>query len=153
MDFGERMKAIRVDRAFTQQQMADKLNVSRQAISNWENNRNLPDIEMLIEISKNFNLTLDELILGGTDMNNMVEKLILDGSEKKRMELSLKCIRLGVVLLMITMISFIGAVIGPVTFENFFVGISYLSFFGSVVAFLVAGVKNLIKLFKKTRKA
>lgn len=151
MDFGENIKSIRAGRELTQQQMADKLNISRQAISNWENNRNLPDIEMLIEIAHVFDLTLDELILGGKDMNNMTEKLINDGSETKRVELSLKCIRIGAALLVMTIISFVGALIGPVTFENFFVAASYLSFFGSVVAFLVAGVKNLLCFFKKQK--
>ena len=50
MDFGEQIKRIRKDLVLTQEQMADKLGVSRQAVSNWENNRNLPDIEMLIEM-------------------------------------------------------------------------------------------------------
>ena len=48
MNFGEQIKNIRSERKLTQEQMAAQLNVSRQAISNWENNRNLPDIEMLI---------------------------------------------------------------------------------------------------------
>lgn len=152
MDFGAQIKSVRAGRDLTQQQMADQLNVSRQAISNWENNRNLPDIEMLIEIAKVFDLTLDELILGGRDMNNMTKKLINDGSETKRVELSLKCIRIGAALLVLAILSFVGALIGPVSFENFFVAASYLSFFGSVVAFLVAGVKNFICTFKNRKK-
>lgn len=149
MDFGENIKSVRVGRDLTQQQMADKLNISRQAISNWENNRNLPDIEMLIEIAKAFNLTLDELILGGNDMNNMTEKLINDGSEKKRAELGLKCIKLGAALLILAIVSFVGGLLGPTTFENYFVAVSYIGFFGSVVAFLVAGTNGLIGFFKK----
>ena len=48
MDFGEQIKSIRQKEKLTQEQFAMKLNVSRQAVSNWENNKNLPDIGMLI---------------------------------------------------------------------------------------------------------
>ena len=44
MDFGEQIKSIRQKEKLTQEQFAMKLNVSRQAVSNWENNKNLPDI-------------------------------------------------------------------------------------------------------------
>ncbi len=65
MDFGMQIKKIRTERKLTQAQMAEQLNVTRQAVSNWENNRNLPDIEMLILMSRVFQISLDELILGG----------------------------------------------------------------------------------------
>ena len=84
MNFGEQIKKIRAEKNLTQQKMADMLNVSRQAVSNWENDKNLPDIEMIINMSRAFNMTLDELVFGGKDMNNMTEKLINDGSENRR---------------------------------------------------------------------
>lgn len=65
----------------TQEQFALKLNVTRQAVSNWENDKNLPDLELLILMSSVFSISLDQLILGGTDMNNMTEKLVKDGRE------------------------------------------------------------------------
>ena len=76
MNFGEQIKKLRNKENLTQQQIAEKIGVSRQAISNWENDKNLPDIEMIIFISQTFNITLDELILGGTKMNNITKKLI-----------------------------------------------------------------------------
>ncbi|KIR03592.1 Transcriptional regulator, XRE family [Lachnospiraceae bacterium TWA4] len=97
MEFSNTIKQIRKDNSLTQEGFAKKLGVTRQAISNWENNRNLPDIEMLISISKTFSISLDELILGenlrennleenlgGNEMTQMEEKLIQDGSENKR---------------------------------------------------------------------
>ena len=47
MDFGEQIKKIRKKENLTQEQFAVKLNVSGQALSKWENNKNLPDIGML----------------------------------------------------------------------------------------------------------
>uniref|UniRef100_UPI000A7F267D helix-turn-helix domain-containing protein n=1 Tax=Staphylococcus aureus TaxID=1280 RepID=UPI000A7F267D len=69
MNFVEQIKQLTKSNEITQQEMAARLGVSRQAISHWENNRNLPDIEMLIIISKEFDISLDILILGGNDMN------------------------------------------------------------------------------------
>ena len=62
MDFGKQIRQIRKDAKLTQEQMAAKLNVSRQAVSNWENNKNLPDLEMIITISRVFVLSLDQLM-------------------------------------------------------------------------------------------
>lgn len=89
MEFGEQIKTVRKEQKLTQEQFAGELNVTRQAVSNWENNRNLPDIEMLIRISEKFHVSLDQLILGGNNMNNMTEKLIKDGSETRRAKLNL----------------------------------------------------------------
>ena len=54
MSFGEQIKCIRKEKSLTQEQFAMKFNVSRQAVSNWENNKNLPDIGMLILMSDVF---------------------------------------------------------------------------------------------------
>ena len=62
MDFGKQIRQIRKDPKLTQEQMSAKLNVSRQAVSNWENNKNLPDLEMIITISRVFGLSLDQLM-------------------------------------------------------------------------------------------
>lgn len=63
MDFGKQIRQIRKDAKLTQEQMAAKLNVSRQAVSNWEKNKNLPDLEMIITISRVFGLSLDQLMV------------------------------------------------------------------------------------------
>ena len=59
MDFNEQIKRLRKESNLTQEEMAKKLNVTRQAISNWENNRNPPDFEMIILIAKTFGVSLD----------------------------------------------------------------------------------------------
>ena len=62
MEFSDQVKQLRRQMGLTQEQFALKINVTRQAVSNWENNRNLPDIETLIVISQVFHISLDELI-------------------------------------------------------------------------------------------
>ena len=61
MNFGEQIKSIRKKGNMTQEQFAIRLNVSRQAVSNWENNKNLPDLELIISMSRLFSVSLDDL--------------------------------------------------------------------------------------------
>ena len=56
----------------TQSEVAEKLYVTRQTISNWENNKSYPNIDCLIELSNLYEMTLDRLL---KEDNTMVEKL------------------------------------------------------------------------------
>lgn len=109
MNFENIIKNLRKKEKITQEEMASKLNITRQAISNWENGRNLPDIEMLIIISKTFNISLDNLILGREEreMNDITKKIINDGSKNKRAKLNLYSVLVGSFLLLIGIICFI----------------------------------------------
>ena len=107
MEFGEQIKQIRTSRNLTQEQFAAKLNITRQAVSNWENNRNLPDIEMLIQISTGFHVSLDQLVFGGTNMNKMTEKLIKDGSETRKARMNMVSAIIGAALMAVGLACFI----------------------------------------------
>lgn len=60
--FGEMLKKMRKSRNLNQVQLAEKLHVTKQSISNWENNNILPSIDMLIKISNYFNVSTDYLL-------------------------------------------------------------------------------------------
>ena len=62
MTLGEKIYKLRNDKGFSQGDLAEKLDVSRQSVSKWENNSAVPDIEKLIKLSEIFNITLDELV-------------------------------------------------------------------------------------------
>lgn len=62
MLFNEKLKMLRKENNLTQEKLAEKLNVSRQAITKWENNEGTPDIENLKQISILFDTTIDELV-------------------------------------------------------------------------------------------
>lgn len=68
---GERIFELRTAHNWTQVQLAQKLNVSKQAVSNWENNNILPSIEMLIKLAKVFSTTTDYLL--NLDDRNYIE--------------------------------------------------------------------------------
>ena len=61
MTIGENILKFRKQKGMSQEELAAKLNVSRQSISLWETNQTVPQIDYLMELSKIFNVTLDEL--------------------------------------------------------------------------------------------
>ena len=60
--FGEMLKMMRKSRNLNQVQLAAQLNVTKQTISNWENNNILPSIDMLVKISHYFSVSTDYLL-------------------------------------------------------------------------------------------
>ena len=69
------ISALRKERNMTQMELADKLNISFQAVSNWERGQTMPDIAKLSELAEIFDVTIDEL-LGNGKSAQVVEKLI-----------------------------------------------------------------------------
>jgi len=61
---GTLIKKIRKDNNLTQKELADKLGVTYQAVSKWENGKNIPDIAVLKQISDEFNINIDDLLNG-----------------------------------------------------------------------------------------
>lgn len=62
MNFSEKLKEIRKDKGLSQEQLAEKIGVSRQAITKWETGKGLPDVENMVIIAGIFKTTLDELL-------------------------------------------------------------------------------------------
>lgn len=57
MDIGKRIREYRKIYNFSQEQLADKIFVSRQTVSNWENNKTYPDIQIIVSLSILFNVS------------------------------------------------------------------------------------------------
>ena len=66
MDLKEKLKSIRKENNLTQEQLAESLNVTRQAVAKWELGETIPDISNLILISNKFNISLDRLLKNDT---------------------------------------------------------------------------------------
>ena len=73
MKIADKLKNARIQKEYTQEQVAEKLLVSRQTISSWENDKSLPDIISIIRMSEH-GLSLDELIKGDKDLMKKIEK-------------------------------------------------------------------------------
>ena len=64
MNIGEKIRKARADAGLTQEQVAETLNVSRQTISNWENEKTYPDIASVVLLSDAYGVSLDSLLKG-----------------------------------------------------------------------------------------
>ena len=62
MDFSERLLTLRKGMDLTQEQLAEKMNVSRQSISKWESGQAVPELEKIIALSTIFDVTTDYLL-------------------------------------------------------------------------------------------
>ncbi|MCL0318612.1 helix-turn-helix domain-containing protein [Apilactobacillus xinyiensis] len=74
MNFGQRLQNERIKNQLTQDEVANKLSVSRQTISSWENERTYPDINSLIILSDFYNISLDTLLKEDSGMKEYLEK-------------------------------------------------------------------------------
>lgn len=61
---GDNIKKLRKEKNMTQDQLAESLNVTRQAVSNWERNQTQPDLETLEQIAKVFDVSTEKVIYG-----------------------------------------------------------------------------------------
>lgn len=68
MTLGEKIKACRKSTGLSQEQLAERLNVSRQAITKWETDKGIPEIVNLVALCDEFGLSLDDLIRGDTSV-------------------------------------------------------------------------------------
>lgn len=73
MLLGEKLRRLRIARQLSQEQLADKLQVSRQAISKWELGESIPDTENLILLSKFYGVSIDYLLLNELNISSELE--------------------------------------------------------------------------------
>ena len=80
MKISQVLKDIRQHHQLTQEALAERLNVSRSAIARWESGKGIPDIGNLIAISREFDLSLDQLI----KEDERLEKKVIEDSKAKK---------------------------------------------------------------------
>ena len=74
MELGRRITELRKANNLTQEELAERCSVTRQTISNWENGKSYPDLEMLVFISDSFDISLDALVKGDDKMVQVITK-------------------------------------------------------------------------------
>lgn len=77
MDFSEKLLTLRKAKDLTQEQLAEKLNVSRQSVSKWESGQAVPELEKIVAMSVVFDVTTDYLLKSSEidDLSVKTEKL------------------------------------------------------------------------------
>lgn len=103
MKINEQLKKYRIENNLTQQNLADKLNVSRQTISKWETGRGLPDIENLIWLSDIYQVSLDELV-GRAFIKMNVDELKKSNRRKEMIRMLPKRIAIGVIAALLLLV-------------------------------------------------
>lgn len=120
MDFNNKLYELRKQKGFSQEELANRLNVSRQTVSKWEVGDSTPDMEKLIAISDLFGISLDELVLdkapepapapqsAKSELYTDIKEKVLteDNGKKVRKGLKIAGIVLGAVML-VDIISFV----------------------------------------------
>lgn len=96
MELGKQIKKYRNELSWSQDDLAERIYVSRQTISNWENDKSYPDVNSLVLLSEVFHTSIDNLIKGDVEM--MKEEI---GKEDRRKFEKLSYVYLTMLLLMI----------------------------------------------------
>lgn len=82
MELGKQIKKHRMAAQLSQEELADRVYVSRQTISNWENDKSYPDVNSLVLLSETFQVSLDKLIKGDID----IMKKVIQREEVEKMK-------------------------------------------------------------------
>lgn len=112
MEFNNKLYELRKQKGFSQEELANRLNVSRQTVSKWEVGDSTPDMEKLIAISDLFEISLDELVMdkapepapapqpAGSELYSDIKEKVLTEENRKKAKKGLKiaAIVLGAVL-------------------------------------------------------
>lgn len=140
MQICERLKEARKHTGMTQEEVAEKILVSRVTISNWENGKSLPDIASLLSLSDLYNISLDELVKGDSKMTEKVKKDAKDLQVKTRVIITVAAI------LVVFGVLYVTCRIAGGDFKDFAEATAPWVFLGiglaGVLTYFTAGVKN-----------
>ena len=106
MSFAENLINLRKQKGWSQDDLADNLNLSRQAISKWENDTSKPDIDNIKKISKIFSVTIDDLLNNDVVKDKAVTLNVKKKEKKERTITIVKCMIIAVIILYIINVIF-----------------------------------------------
>ena len=125
MEISERLKESRQNSGMTQEDVANKIMVSRVTVSHWENGKSLPDIVSLIGLSDLYGISLDELVKGDSKMTEKVKKDKKAADNNKRL---------------ISTIAILAAVVLIVYVASMIVGGGFRAFCEAAIPWVLIGI-------------
>lgn len=132
MELGTQIRKYRNERTLSQEALAEKVYVSRQTVSNWENDKSYPDVNSLVLLSEVFEISLDQLIKGDVEM--MKEQI--DQTDQKKFE------RLSNIFTIL----FLAVLITPVPLVHF------LSYAGLAIWIVILGAGSYVAMLVEREK-
>lgn len=145
---GSFIKELRKVKDLTQEQLAEEFNVSRRTVSRWETGNNMPDLDILIEMSDFFEVDLREILDGerkSEKMNEEMKETVMKVAEysneekKKIAKVTLACFILGIISIVVNQgmrffdlpstfwVGFIEGMTGGMTLAAMIIGILYIT--------------------------
>ncbi len=112
MEIEKKLKNARINAGLTQEQVAERIMVSRQTISNWENGKSLPDIVSIIHLSDLYQISLDDLLKGDKKMQEKLEKDVKDAEGNKKL-----IVTTAILIFAVALIYLISIFVGGVFFD------------------------------------
>ncbi|MDE6749433.1 MAG: helix-turn-helix domain-containing protein [Lachnospiraceae bacterium] len=148
MDFSEKLLTLRKANDMTQEQLAEKLDVSRQSVSKWESGQATPDLEKIVALSTVFNVTTDYLLKSSeiddlsvkTEMLEKQQQMMLLREQKKQR--NFECVMYSVA---VYLIFFAVYFIGHYYFEIWNPSVIFSEFLIATAVVIVICVKKLSK--------
>lgn len=128
MEIGRKLREARMKSGLTQEKVSEEIQVSRQTISNWENEKSYPDVISVIKLAELYAVSLDELLKGDEEMIEHLEESTNIVRSNRRL---LMAILFNIILLLL-LIAFYGIIPDN---RYFIIGIFSLAVMGSAALF------------------
>lgn len=132
MELGYKLKTLRKKSGYSQQQLAEQLNVTPQAISKWENDKSVPDIMNLVQLSEVYEVSLDYLIKTDKDLQ---KKLSVNKAQLNIFKYF--------IILIILIVCLIISLLTKAQFFMFQHGMVTYIFLGTIVIFIISVLTSL----------
>ncbi|WP_043977118.1 helix-turn-helix domain-containing protein [Priestia megaterium] len=145
MRLGNQLQRLREAKNMSREELAQQINVSRQAVYKWENNKGYPDIQNLLRLSEIYETTIDELIKNDPTLQRKIDNNQDESKELDDEEMLNPGFYIGIVIIFLGI--FLGIALGNLIVSTFLniIGTLIICFYRDILKFL----KNIKKDFNE----
>ncbi|GAB1810725.1 helix-turn-helix domain-containing protein [Priestia megaterium] len=145
MRLGDQLQRLREEKNMSREELAQQINVSRQAVYKWENNKGYPDIQNLLRLSEIYETTIDELIKNDPTLQRKIDNNQDESKELDDEEMLNPGFYIGIVIIFLGI--FLGIALGNLIVSTFLniIGTLIICFYKDILKFL----KNINKDFNE----
>ncbi|MGC9935269.1 helix-turn-helix domain-containing protein [Priestia aryabhattai] len=142
---GNQLQRLREAKNMSREELAQQINVSRQAVYKWENNKGYPDIQNLLRLSEIYETTIDELIKNDPTLQRKIDNNQDESKEPDDEEMLNPGFYIGIVIIFLGI--FLGIALGNLIVSTFLniIGTLIICFYKDILKFL----KNIKKDFNE----
>jgi len=142
---GDQLQRLREAKNMSREELAQQINVSRQAVYKWENNKGYPDIQSLLRLSEIYETTIDELIKDDPTLQRKIDNNQDESKELEDEEMFNPGFYIGIVIIFLGI--FLGIALGNLILSTVLniIGTLIISFYKDILKFL----KNIKRDFNE----